>query len=377
MEVTLHSVRVYDSNAISHDDSSKELEKQEIVVNLSKSSSIQKKYDVLKIKFGSPFSLVVNGQRVRSNLGRINLTWITGQSIETSIDTMLSKMMEDDFNTKSVFEDKWLISIMFEKTVSVPDSELNKNSMFVWLANPEYGEKFRQETADQFDMIVSLLSLYIKPENFKTILFKTRVYYSSPSRLPFGFPESLLSASATVKYSARGVDLQQIESSIEKAVSTPTDKLKILNEVSYWYLLALREHDVWKSFLLLFTGLEILHNSLSHLYFREVMQQLHLITTSFDQIANVPIYSTLQKNKTHWKLEKDLSDRGKFAIIALKLFPYEAANDYMEFVGIKLLRNAIVHGNSKLEDIQIPGIELKSLFLRYLRAAFEDLIFDL
>lgn len=195
--------------------------------------------------------------------------------------------------------------------------------------------------------------------------------------MPFGFPESLLSASATVKYSARGVDLQQIESSIEKAVSTPTDKLKILNEVSYWYLLALREHDVWKSFLLLFTGLEILHNSLSHLYFREVMQQLHLITTSFDQIANVPIYSTLQKNKTHWKLEKDLSDRGKFAIIALKLFPYEAANDYMEFVGIKLLRNAIVHGNSKLEDIQIPGIELKSLFLRYLRAAFEDLIFDL
>lgn len=375
VQVTLKAVRVYGSAAYKNDVAQSELPTHLITLDPYRIDDAGNQGRAL-IYLGSPVLWVKEASRIRQAIGYIVLNWFRGISVQSDSDTAINQALQELDFTKQ-WQDSWYVTIVLDQDVDFPDEAILNNE-HVWLdSNPnayEQADNFERVAVPHLDRLAVLASTVIVPDALETVIMADHVFFATPDRRAFGLPKSHLSARLQVSHALNNLDLSALEMRLRMCATLTKDALEWLDLVTPWWLAGLREQDSWRAFAQLFTGLELLHSRLVKRYYPRVVGSSRIVGSDSASRKTTPILAALFDDRD-WKAVKacsKLPQRGDFAILALALFPRQADADFNTFMSIKHVRDAVAHGEQKVDATTFPVSELRSLFGRYLDAAIQE-----
>jgi hypothetical protein len=375
-QVIQRAVRVYGSAAYKDHNSQGELQTQQITLDPYLLDDLGTQGRAL-VYIGAPVAWVKEASALRRVMGHMFLSWFTGTPVPADSEKGIAEALRQ-FDTTQQWEDIWYVTLVIEQDIMVPDTAIIDNT-FMWLDGdvPVYtmAEKFQQITLPHLDRLATLASTIISPDAFEKVVISDQVYFSSPGRKTFGWPESRANFHAQVSRSLDSLNLKTLEKRLQAGTSLPSDALEWLKLVTPWWLAGLRERESWRAFAQLFTGLELLHSRLVKRYYPSVVNSARVASSDLTSRQSTPILLAIFDQKTNWKTLKacgKLRQRGEFAVLALSLFPSQADSDFNTFMEIKEVRDAVAHGEKTIDSTTFPVNELRSLFERYLDAAIQE-----
>lgn len=295
------------------------------------------------VLLGAPSESVLRANQVRRAIGYVLLSGHFGQAPdpEAERDLLIGKAL-DEGPTPSASDYNWYVTLVLERRVSVADGSV-ADRRYLWL---DFGEAMRLESElltyarPQIDLLATCVSTVLGKIFFHVVALEDRVFFSAPGRESFGLPEFSFPR-MTVNMSGGSADTGRLRQLLQGVASLPQGERLWLKSANYWYLAALGERDSWKRFLSSYFAMEILTNKLVEKLYDHVVAGLRLegyersaLKTAIGRIV-VP--------------REQLTLAGKFAIVALGLFPDSATQDLMDFQKMNRIRNRLAHGDASEE----------------------------
>lgn len=319
------------------------------------------------VLLGAPPESILRANQVRRAIGRVALHGLFGRAPdpEAERELLIEKALEEDAGGPAASDYNWYVTIVLERVANVTDGSV-ANRGYLWL---DIGEAMRLETEllpyarPYIDLLATGLTTLLDWTFFEEVTLEDRVFFSVPDHESFGLPEFSVSASASVIKSGRSLDTGRLRQLLQGVASLRQSERHWLSSVNHWHLAALRERDPWKRFLWSFLAMEILTNKLADALYDDVVGGLRLDGNAHSALKT-PAISEIAVPK------RQLPLAGKFAIVALGLFPDSATKDLTDFRKVKSARDKLSHGDLR-EERHLATPTLLGLLQKYMAAAVQ------